>query len=815
MNTQDVSETELQIQGGGVHVIETSMNEHQEAPVDVRNVKNVKNHMRSKLRAVGQAGWSAKRGIGEYLFLLYLVVCQAEPVPVSKSMSLTLEDLKAALDQSLAPVQAEIRTVSNKFSNDLSELKISQDQQLSNLDTKLTSELHATVARVEKMEENQRRMESMRIQEPQAVGGAMGGAASQPEPQPGPSRIAGAGSQVSLAEVVRNTRPINQADVEAANNEESSKSNARRGYRYRHMDHAARMQSTPEQILKYDKDWEHGSCIVGLFPIDEHDRETAKQTITQKFSGKNVVTEEEVDLYSIKQFLEEDMGMPPAVSNELKRQLVTYFFEGKTAFLKFQDRAGVAQVYKFAGLMNKMANKNHVTRKLHIWVPPQLESRFFALKTLEWEFRQYRKKKYPKMKCHTRLFYLDGTIYAQWRDSTEKEFETIEEPANSLIPGVEFYRNTSHPRLNNMPRGAPIHKVPDKAKTPEGRKRIETTGRGRGRGRGGRGGRGGSNQGGSSQGGSQGVVAQSNRGGAIGRPGEAKRGGRGGRGRGAGTTPTSGTSAQTPASPSAAPISNLNADSEMDHQSAQDTGNSKAASFSGMESGEKSKAGTRRGRQRRAPLPQKTTLDGFFSFSPKASEKKRSRARDSDDEDQEDVEMKAPRLQTKSPTKAEAQVYAKLANIMHKSGQLGPVVAQTAVDEYQKLFDVLEKEGDYYSRQRKLFLKGKGITEKQYQMDVAAFKAQKWKSVQKFQQLDALNKLLSDTADTETKAVDYVSPDTTLDSDSSLDTSVDTSVDTNVDSDSTVISVATDDLDMTLLDAPDTTEDEEDEWVKK
>ena len=90
--------------------------------------------------------------------------------------------------------------------------------------------------------------------------------------------------------------------------------------------------------------------------------------------------------------------------------------------------------------MNKMANRRCVARKLHIWVPPQLEARFWALKDLEWSFRRMKKGK--KEPCHTRMFYRDGTIWAQWRPSFDVEYEDIQEPETAMIPGVEYWRNT-------------------------------------------------------------------------------------------------------------------------------------------------------------------------------------------------------------------------------------------------------------------------------------------------------------------------------------------------------------------------------------
>ena len=83
-------------------------------------------------------------------------------------------------------------------------------------------------------------------------------------------------------------------------------------------------------------------------------------------------------------FLILDMGMTPVVYEELVADIETHWFEGKTAFCKFVDRRGVAIVYSFASCMNKMAKEKHVVRKLHLWIPPSLQTRFFMLKDLEW-----------------------------------------------------------------------------------------------------------------------------------------------------------------------------------------------------------------------------------------------------------------------------------------------------------------------------------------------------------------------------------------------------------------------------------------------
>ena len=52
----------------------------------------------------------------------------------------------------------------------------------------------------------------------------------------------------------------------------------------------------------------------------------------------------------------------------------------------------------------------------------------------------------------------------------------------------------------------------------------------------------------------------------------------------------------------------------------------------------------------------------------------------------------------------------------------------------------------------------------EFALDCAVFKAKKFQSQSRLKDLVKLNMELSDTADTETKAVDYISPNVTLDS---------------------------------------------------
>ena len=101
-------------------------------------------------------------------------------------------------------------------------------------------------------------------------------------------------------------------------------------------------------------------------------------------NGGKEPSEKELEWKMIDEFLRQDMGMDDIAVKRVHEETEKWFFEGDTSFLKFYSRDGVALIYSWANMMNRMAFERKVTRKLHVWCPPQLESRFFALKNLEW-----------------------------------------------------------------------------------------------------------------------------------------------------------------------------------------------------------------------------------------------------------------------------------------------------------------------------------------------------------------------------------------------------------------------------------------------
>ena len=241
-------------------------------------------------------------------------------------------------------------------------------------------------------------------------------------------------------------------------------------------------------------------------------------------------------------------------------------------------------------------------------------------------------------------------------------------------------------------------------------------------------------------------------------------------------------------------------------QANKNSGNSKAASNTGEESS-KDKAG-KRGRPRRIPSVQSNTMSRYITKNTDIVETvpvKRNRAErgyDSSDEEMDCMENKKGKAST-SPNKDEMSTYAKLAKVLHKMGRLDPILAEAATKEYDRLMEVMKKEGRYYSDTRARILKGKkGPTEDEYSLDCAVFeltKSQMLDRIDKITRLrkDPLKDLHKDPyRDLMTKAVDYVSPDTSVDTstDTSLETSKDTtsgsSVDTSSDdSDASVNSV--------------------------
>ena len=307
------------------------------------------------------------------------------------------------------------------------------------------------------------------------------------------------------------------------------------------------------------------------------------------------------------------MGMTDEIYEELAGDIERHWFEGKTAFCRFAERRAVTVVYSFAALMNKMAKAHHVVRKLHLWIQPALETRFFQLKDLEWQFRRMKKAKGENV--HTRIAYAQETIIAEWRSREGEPYKMINKPASQHIAGVEFFRTTSSKTLNNRGnKPLPLPKPAADAPTPKGRTRPSEAARGRG-------GRGGSREGSSARG---------------------RGGGRGGGSSGSVATPgTSATKDKTPASKKREVVVPAGAEtSSMDGSflEAEDGSNKTEESLNTNAVGQlsdtnsKAKKGNTRGRKPRSVSSQSNTM---LTMGWASSKKKRSRSsrRDSIDEE--------------------------------------------------------------------------------------------------------------------------------------------------------------------------------------
>ena len=198
-------------------------------------------------------------------------------------------------------------------------------------------------------------------------------------------------------------------------------------------------------------------------------------------------------------------------------------------------------------------------------------------------------------------------------------------------------------------------------------------------------------------------------------------------------------------------------------------GNSRAVSFVSGEEHSGNQAGNkRRGRPKKsqslsqAPASQKKTIKEFFtpkqSKAPDSSSKRR-RDYDSSDEEMEEVENKS--LKLSSPNAEEIELYKKVARALHMEGILKPAIAVEINEEHKGLKKTLKQEEKYL----KSIQKGKiSPSKEEIAMMSQVFKTKRWRSKQRLEDLFRVNKGLSDKADTEAKAVDYVSPDTTFNS---------------------------------------------------
>ena len=208
----------------------------------------------------------------------------------------------------------------------------------------------------------------------------------------------------------------------------------------------------------------------------------------------------------------------------------------------------------------------------------------------------------------------------------------------------------------------------------------------------------------------------------------------------------------------------MNEDPSASASPSQALGNSKAASTPGN-GGSKNEAGKKRGRK---PKPLSTQSNNITSYMtpvakgerPKVSTlgkkaDKRSRVPDSDDEVDENVENKSAKIHV-SPTNEEAEAYNALARTMHKAGRIDK---EKAVTLNKQLLKSLEKEKKYYKEVKSAINAGEqGPSTPSFKLKCVTFSVEQWR----------LRNKLSDLADTEAKAVDHVTPDTTLEDDTTI-----------------------------------------------
>ena len=197
--------------------------------------------------------------------------------------------------------------------------------------------------------------------------------------------------------------------------------------------------------------------------------------------------------------------------------------------------------------------------------------------------------------------------------------------------------------------------------------------------------------------------------------------------------------------------------------------NTKAASKTAMESSGIDEAGPSSTKKPGRPKKeltssQKQKIHDFFQSKPKAEKRsRREKDVDSSDEDMDDGDCKAVKL-SKSPTQQEMEIYKKVATQLHKEGTLKPAIAKRCIEEHNNMLHTLEKEGEYYSKMKKRIKAGKKTpTKQQFALDCEIFKAKKFQSKNRITDLLKLNRELSDTYGTETKAITYESPNASID----------------------------------------------------
>ena len=711
---------------------------------DKVNTMPVKNQIVKKLRreqtnvrAEKMAGGSEKRGnSGKYLLVIILVMSTILLVPITHDMPDSKDQdliaklgdlLDTKLDKKLDPVLTKVNDLETKIETEVSKIRTETKSQLSKLETDFKS-------RLDKVEKSQQSRPA------------------EPVPNPPPEQTP---QKRTLAQIVASTTPpkVGEELVKAVESEEKKMAGKKGAFRFKDKDYAARQQASPEDIERAESLWRYGYLTVGLFPCGSNsDFTRAKETLAKR--GAENPTKKELMMECAQEFLRKDMGITDDVMKRLYDDLEEVFMTGNTCFLKMRNREAIQQIYSFSNLMGRMAEQNGVKRKLHAWIPVTLEQRFFGLKRLEYTMRDARGKKGQKI--HTRIFYRDGQIFAQWKGNYREEYRDIEEPASAKIPGTEFWRKTPSPRLNNMPKGAPIHKPPLNAPVPSGRQRTDEAGkRGRGGYRGGRGGRGGGNaSGGNNRGNSerQEVVVPAG--------GESSQ-----------SSVNVGASASTDTAPNTQTSTAPKALASATATIVKAPENSKAAptfagQFNKLTRGSKSSAGStpfsmRRKRSVKTHITQANTI---LKYAVTETPPKRKH---------DDVE-EVRRLKKKalSPTEEEMEEYKKLARNMHMAGSLG----LARVKEMQKMLDLGEEEKQLYTHRRKRILSGKkDYTKAQLAIDTAVIEAKK-KKVRN-------NLAMLNDPTLETTAVDWEAPVEVPSDDPEGDLSTDEDVFTATDGD--------------------------------
>ena len=623
---------------------------------------------------------------------------------------LTLEAFIIELDKRIKPVSSNIARVEDKVTNQEKNIK------------KLSE-------RLDKVEKLKNPRPAKQTETPLST-------------QHTPAKSSTAPGAMAYNQVVQQSPPVRDKEGLTAALEEEEKKKLEPGYkpkRHRDMDYSNRMAATPDQRMRYEENYEFAYLCIGLNPNGtDSDRERCKDEMMEKNGGVEPA-EKELEWYMIDEYLRKDMGMDDEAVRNVRHETEKWFFEGDTSFLKFYSRDGVALVRAWSNMLNRMAAERCVTRKLHIYCPPQLESRFFALKNLEWTYRNLRKKKDGQ--CMTRICYRDRTIWAQFKIKYEDEYEDIEEPRTAKIPTVEFWRVTSHPRLNSRSRsrgrGRGISRPAQNAPIPAGRDRPDEV-RGRGRG----------------QRGHRGSVPP-----------------RLPPGSGLSLTEEAAARASQSHNDDAMQGLNSNAVSRNDGQSTKGLTGGSTMTKAGKTNGSRGRGG-----RRAMSVSQSNTMLSYIG-TPERTKRSRSQ-RDQDDGVEaeklsrsqrpktEEVNKTEVRVKRPSPTKEELDKYVSIAKKLHKSGAIelvagsGGSLGQARMIEKMKLSAVLDKEKDYYSHLKKRIKAGQGDYDKtDLHLDSSMFKAER-------------RKILNTLSDLNDHTLETMAVDTTLETSEDTDSEV-------------------------------------------